>query len=160
MKVTTKQLENALEKSHGNISLAAHLLSESLGQTISRQTLHERVKKSGKLTEICRQSKERIVDLAESKLYDKIQDGDIRAILFALETAGKDRGWTKKTEHAITKGCTVADVLSKLEERIKEEDERGKAEIKQKVRDITGDDMPQIEVHFIGTDGNGKPQVV
>ena len=42
--------------------------------------------------------KEALVDLAETKLRDKIRQGDTAAILFTLKTVGKSRGYIERRE--------------------------------------------------------------
>ncbi len=64
----------------------------------SRQTLYNALKKWPELAESIRVESEALVDLAESRLVTQVENGEIRAILFTLETKGKDRGWTKRQE--------------------------------------------------------------
>jgi len=44
------------------------------------------------------QERESLVDRAESKLMEAVDKGELKAVLFVLETMGKERGWTKRTE--------------------------------------------------------------
>ena len=146
MKVSNKQLEEALLKSCGNISLASKMLSELIGQPISRQTVHQRVKKSPRLQEICEQAREAIVDMAESALSDRISEGDTRAIIYALESKGKERGWGKKIEG------DLAGLLKGLEERIQKATDQEKKEIRDKIYSVIGNPPPQeICISFVGS---------
>ena len=48
-----------------------------------------------------------IVDLAEEKLFEKLQAGSLPAIFFVLETRGASRGWSKTTNVAVSGPPTV-----------------------------------------------------
>lgn len=64
----------------------------------SRQTLDNYLKRYPDLAALVNAERETIVDLAETKLLKALQGEDMRAILFVLETMGKGRGWSKRTE--------------------------------------------------------------
>jgi hypothetical protein len=42
--------------------------------------------------------REDLLDLAEEKLRSAIEDGDLKAVTFALKTLGRNRGYVTKTE--------------------------------------------------------------
>ena len=44
------------------------------------------------------EAKERMLDFAEGKLYEKIKEGDNVAIIFYLKTQGKGRGYIERQE--------------------------------------------------------------
>lgn len=44
------------------------------------------------------EKEESIIDYAESKLVEHIQNDDIQALIFFLRTKGKKRGYVEKTE--------------------------------------------------------------
>ncbi len=64
----------------------------------SRQTLDNYLEKYPELQKLVNDERETIVDLAENKLLAALNRDDMRAILFVLETMGKGRGWSKRTE--------------------------------------------------------------
>lgn len=89
MKATDKQIIEALKKSGGVIAFAA----TALGMT--REVLSRRVNSSTKLKEARTDATESMVDFAEMALFEKLRQGDIRAILFTLEGKGRKRGYGK-----------------------------------------------------------------
>ena len=48
------------------------------------------------VAEAVEDAKERLYDTVESKLYERIEAGDLTAIIFFLKTRCKDRGYTEK----------------------------------------------------------------
>jgi len=64
----------------------------------SRQTVENALERWPDLQELIADERSSIIDLAETKLMQQVSGGELRAILFTLETLGKDRGWTKRTE--------------------------------------------------------------
>jgi Bacterial regulatory protein, Fis family len=89
---TDQEVIEALEKAKGIVSIAA----EHLG--CSRQAVYERMNKSKEIMAAHRHVDESVTDFAETKLMQKISQGDMRAILFRLETKGKNRGYVKRQE--------------------------------------------------------------
>lgn len=83
----------AFEQSCGNVSVSCHYAG------ISRQTFY-RWKRGARPIDKWFQRRleqikplERKVDLAEMKLMELIEAGNTRAIIYALRTQGRDRGW-------------------------------------------------------------------
>ena len=89
-------IEKAIKKNKGNLKTAAEVLG------CTRQALHLRVKKSKKLQQIIHDERQGVIDVAESALYNRVLDGDMRAIEFTLRTIGKDRGYVEKRQEEIT----------------------------------------------------------
>ena len=65
---------------------------------ISRKTFYEWKDKKKKLAEGLEAAEESILDYAESKLVEHIQNDDVQALIFFLRTKGKKRGYVEKTE--------------------------------------------------------------
>ena len=74
------QLEAALRANHGNQSAAAKALEEATGVSVSRQSIHDRVRKSPRLCQVITNAEEAILDLAESKMSQEIEEGDFKAV--------------------------------------------------------------------------------
>ena len=65
---------------------------------ISRKTFYEWREKKKKLAEALEEVDESILDWAENKLIQHIEDNDLQALIFFLKTKGKKRGYVEKTE--------------------------------------------------------------
>ena len=65
---------------------------------ISRKTFYEWKEKKKKLDEGLKEVDESILDWAESKLVEHINNNDLQALIFFLRTKGKKRGYVEKTE--------------------------------------------------------------
>lgn len=65
---------------------------------IARKTFYEWREKKKKLAEALDAAEESILDFAESKLVEHIQNDDVTALIFFLRTKGKKRGYVEKTE--------------------------------------------------------------
>lgn len=65
---------------------------------ISRKTFYEWKEKKKKLAEGLEAAEESIIDFAESKLVEHINNNDVQALIFFLRTKGKKRGYVEKTE--------------------------------------------------------------
>lgn len=91
-----KAFIDAYAKTFGNVTEAAKIVS------ISRQTYYNWIKDDpdfqAELQAV--EPAEQIVDLAENGLIKKIQSGDVVAIIFALKTKGKHRGYVERSEIA------------------------------------------------------------
>ncbi len=65
---------------------------------MTRQTLYNWIEKDEDLLDVQTQAREALLDLAESQLYKKIEEGDLTSIIFALKTIGKRRGYIERYE--------------------------------------------------------------
>lgn len=69
---------------------------------ISRQTFYTWKSKDQELKEMLEEAEEAIIDFAESKLVEKIGEGDLTATIFFLKTKGKKRGYVEKYENDVS----------------------------------------------------------
>lgn len=69
---------------------------------ISRQTFYVRKNSDPSLRERLEEAEESIIDFAESKLVEKIGEGDLTATIFFLKTKGKKRGYVEKYENDVS----------------------------------------------------------
>lgn len=82
----------AIIEASGSISGAAKALG------LHRSSLWLRIQKDERLERVLHQAREELVDLAESKLKEAIEDGAPWAISLALKTLGKGRGYVERVE--------------------------------------------------------------
>lgn len=92
-KVTIEQIEKALEKNAGILSLTAKHLEVVYGIKITRQALSYRVKKSKRLQNVRDEARETILDKAEGVLFTELAKGNWKVALSLLRTLGKNRGY-------------------------------------------------------------------
>ena len=91
-RLTNKQIAHALTQQAGNIAQAAAALG------VSRSTLYRHMDGNDELNAIVTDAREKMVDVAESALYREILKGNTAAIIFALKTQGKERGYVERVE--------------------------------------------------------------
>ena len=84
-------IEQAIVKAFGNLSAA----SISLG--VERPTLYKWIEQDG-LEQAVIEGRNSRLDFVEGKLDQKIDSGDITAIIFFLKTQGKSRGSVERQE--------------------------------------------------------------
>jgi len=87
---TAKRIIKALEKAHGLVGLAADFAG------IHRNTVSKYIREFPSVAEAVEDARERLYDTVESKLYERIEAGDLTAIIFFLKTRCKHRGYTEK----------------------------------------------------------------
>ncbi len=87
----------ALENELGHISNACK------SANIHRRTYYTWIDKDEDFKQKCEDVQESFLDLAESKLLEKINDGDNTCIIFFLKTKGKSRGYIEKQEVELVK---------------------------------------------------------
>jgi len=97
-KYSIKQVEEALNKSGGFISMACKLLD------CTRQTIHNYLTKYPELKERLNDIHATYDDIIEAKLIEKAKRGDTRELLWYTthKNSFKDRGYNNKQELDIT----------------------------------------------------------
>ena len=91
-KLSVEQIKNGLEKCKGNVTACAI----SLG--CSRKQIYVWFQKHPELVEFREDCENEILDLAESKLAQEINKGNMTAIIFLLKTKGRKRGYVERVE--------------------------------------------------------------
>lgn len=94
-RLTAAQIEHALRQANGNVAYAARELG------VARWTLVRHISRSEHLKQVVTEAREEMVDIAETALRKQIEQGNIAAIIFALKTVGRPRGYVERTEHEV-----------------------------------------------------------
>lgn len=109
IKTKDEDIIQALFASGGIITYAAKALG------VGRQALSTRVNGSEILRTAADEAVERNLDKAENKLLDKIDRGNLVAILFYLKTKGKRRGYIERQEtHEVSDAELNAEIEREL----------------------------------------------
>ncbi len=95
---TDDQIAQALKAARGIQSIAARALEASSGIHIDRSALSRAISRSKRLQKVREDCLEEALDMGEDKLFLGVQNGDAQLIKFLLETQGKNRGYTRRTE--------------------------------------------------------------
>jgi hypothetical protein len=91
-KFEREKIIDALRASKGMVYLAAKRLR------CTPMTVYNYIQRYASVYEVKEAERGKMVDIAESKLYKAIINGEPWAIRFYLSTKGKDRGYTKRQE--------------------------------------------------------------
>ena len=97
-KPTWRVLKPVIIEKYGNVNdIALHF-------GVKRRTVHNWASKdpSGKIKIAFNQARQRLLDIAETKLTSKIIEGNLTSIIFYLKTQGKARGWVEKVDQQIS----------------------------------------------------------
>lgn len=95
-KESKKELLKELVKSLGNVTTACKKIG------IDRTTYYDWIAKDKKFKAMVDAVPEIRLDHYEKQLNKLIDDGNVAAVIFALKSQGKKRGWIEKQEHEIT----------------------------------------------------------
>lgn len=99
--VTNEQIVQALKASHGMVYVAAEAIS------CSPNTIKRRCRDVKWVREALEHERERALDVAETALMHRVEDGDVSAIKYLLSCRGKERGYgeslavTARVEHDV-----------------------------------------------------------
>lgn len=93
--ITIEKIAEVYKKKGCNVSATCSALN------MCRATFYRKKEKSKKLQELISEADESLLDFAESKLVEKINDGDTTSLIFFLKTKGKKRGYIERTEHDV-----------------------------------------------------------
>ena len=86
-KYSVVQVAEALTKAGGIVDDAARLIG------CNRRTIQTFIAGSDRCRKARDEARETTIDLAESKLMEKIREGNVPSIIFYLKTQGKSRGY-------------------------------------------------------------------
>jgi hypothetical protein len=92
MKYTVEQMVEAIKGSGGLVSVIAQRLG------CGRATVYRYVSRYQSVREALDSERAVLLDRAESELFRLIGEGNVQAIIFALKTLGKDRGYTERVD--------------------------------------------------------------
>ena len=98
---TADQVARALTLNHGLVHITAKQLQ------CDPQTVYNYMKRYATVQAACDNARESMVDTAESKFYDAIQNGEAWALAMMLKTKGKDRGYVEKRELDVDGGIRI-----------------------------------------------------
>lgn len=119
LKLDIKTLEAQIIAMSGNISAVARNFG------VHRHTIQARIDKHKDLKRLLDDTRETMLDNAESQLYTKVLAGDTAALIFFLKTQGKRRGYVERKETTGGDGVPlydeIADLLNKMYNRKSQE---------------------------------------
>ena len=90
--MTAQKIIQALGENAGLLTAAAKKAG------VSYTTMQRYVKDCPTVKDAVIEAKERMLDFTESKLFEKIKNGDTACIIFYLKTQGKKRGYVERQE--------------------------------------------------------------
>ena len=91
-KLTVEPVTTAIRELHGNLSAVAKQLG------VCRQTLYTYIERHPSVNNVVAESRETMLDNAESALYRAVLGGEAWAVCFFLKTQGKRRGYVERQE--------------------------------------------------------------
>ena len=115
---TALKIIDAIQASNGLLTLAAK--KAGVGYT----TIWRYTQDYPSVKQAVIEAKEKMLDFAEGKLYEKIKEGDNAAIIFYLKTQGKKRGYIERQEVTGEGGKPISYELTVKDTETKELTER------------------------------------
>lgn len=98
---TLEEMAAALTRNDGRVYVTAKELR------ITAQAIYKRMDENPELKAIVEDARGELVDIAESALKKKVQEGDTAAIIFVSKTLGKERGYTERQEITGANGSPI-----------------------------------------------------
>ena len=103
---TTKEYVQAIHDANGLITVAARRLG------VDRSAIYKARERHPSIAKAMEDARERTTDLAEGKLFQQINEGNMTAIIFYLKTQAKHRGYVERQEiQADIKGDIIIDLV-------------------------------------------------
>lgn len=90
---TATEVADAIRETNGFITYTAKRLGCSRGTVYGYINEHDICK------EAVDDARAGFLDVAEMTLLNKVKEGDVTAVIFALKTLGKDRGYSQRHEY-------------------------------------------------------------
>jgi len=89
---TVAEYALAIRESKGLVSHAARRLG------VTDEAMRQRLLRSPSLQQIRAEAREAMLDVAESSLFQRVEEGESWAVVFYLKTQGRDRGYVERSE--------------------------------------------------------------
>jgi len=90
--IKADEVKPLIKEKEGNLAAIARELG------CSRGAVRNRVRENEDLQELREDQRQRSIDKAEKALEEKIDEGNLTAIIFKLKTQGKNRGYSQRQE--------------------------------------------------------------
>ena len=100
-KLTAEAVTAAIRDMNGNISAVAKRLG------VCRQTVYTYIDRHPSVKDVLAESRETMLDNAESSLYRAVLNGEAWAVCFFLKTQGKRRGYVERQEVTGAEGGAI-----------------------------------------------------
>jgi hypothetical protein len=108
---------------------------------VGRTTYFAWMKRDPQFAAAVKELDDYLLDFTESKLMEKIQSGNLTAMIFYLKCKGKKRGWVERQEVTGAEGVPLVSGVSEEEER--------------RLRSLSVDDLKRIRDIIQGGNGHG-----
>lgn len=97
-KIQSDQIKEALIECRGSLADAAKFIVTKWQIPCSRQYVKQACDERPELLGFYTDLRAEYIDKAETNIFDAVLAGDLRVSLSVVQTLGKDRGWSQKTE--------------------------------------------------------------
>lgn len=99
----------AIERHYGIVATVANHFG------VTRQTIYSHIKADPEIQAALDTSRESFLDFAEGALVERIKKGDTTAIIFALKTQGKKRGYVERQEVTGAEGKAIPILITGMD---------------------------------------------